>query len=82
MGVWTVQAGYDPEASVWYTVDADMPGLLADGETLEVLAAKLGPMLLDLLEFNADQIDDKAKLQAPHRFHIVAHAERDFDVAA
>lgn len=82
MALWTIRADYDPEARVWYSVEGDIPGLAADAETLEALAAKAGTMLPDLLEIHADRILDKKRLNGPHSLRIIAHHERDFDVAA
>ena len=81
MALWTIRAEYDAEAKVWYSIEGDLPGLLADGETLEALAAKAGTMLPDLLEIHANAIDP-LRLAPPHRIRIIAHHERDFDVAA
>ena len=65
MAHWTIRADYDPEASVWYSVDGDIPGLAADATTLEALAAKAGAMLPDLLDIHADDIADPARLAGP-----------------
>ncbi len=62
MALWTIRANYDPEARVWYTIDGDIPGLLADAETIEELAAKAGRMLPDLLDIHADLFTDPARL--------------------
>ncbi|MEG8027058.1 MULTISPECIES: DUF1902 domain-containing protein [Sphingomonas] len=82
MAHWTIRADYDPEAGVWYSVDGDIPGLAADATTLEALAAKAGAMLPDLLDIHADDIADPARLSGPHRIRIIAHHERDFEIAA
>lgn len=82
MAVWTIRANYDPEARVWYATDGDIPGLAADAETLELLAAKAGAMLPDLLEIHADELVDRSRLQSPHRIRIIAHHEHEFAVAA
>lgn len=82
MTLWTIRAEYDPEAKVWYSVEGDIPGLAADADALEALAAKAGAMLPDLLEIHADQIVDKGRLEGPHTIRIIAHHEREFDVAA
>ena len=82
MAKWNVNAEHDEEDGVWYIVDSDMPGLFADADTLEALERKIGPMLLDLLEINADLIADEVRLQPPHHVRIVAHHERAFDIAA
>ena len=82
MSVWTIRANYDPESQTWYTVEGDLPGLLADAASIEELAAKAGRMLPDLLQIHADDIADKDRLIGPHRIHVIAFHERDFDVAA
>lgn len=82
MTLWTIRANYDPEARVWYTIDGDIPGLLADADTIEELAAKAGRMLPDLIEIHADTLADQDRLCGPHRIHVIAFHERDFDVAA
>ena len=82
MALWTVRADYDPEAQVWWVSDSDLPGLNADAETLEALVEKAGAMLPDLLEIHEDDIADKGRLAGPHSIRIIAHHERDFDVAA
>jgi predicted RNase H-like HicB family nuclease len=82
MTVWTVRAEYDPEAAVWWAADSDVPGLAADAATLEELAGKIGAMLSDLLQLNAEQLTDPSRLKGPHRLRIIAHLERLFDVAA
>lgn len=82
MAVWTIRTNYDPEARVWYTIDGDIPGLLADADTIEELAAKAGRMLPDLLEIHADEFSDSERLRGPHRIHVIAFHEREFNVAA
>lgn len=82
MSLWTIRATYDPEAKVWYSVDGDVPGLAADAETLEGLAAKAGAMLPDLLDIHGEQVLNSDRLQGPHSIRIVAHHESDYEVAA
>lgn len=82
MTLWTIRAEYDPEAEVWWTADSDIPGLAADAASLDELAHKVGTMLPDLLEVNADQLADASRRDGPHRLRIIAHHERLFDVAA
>lgn len=82
MAQWNVKAEYDAKARVWYTIEGDIPGLFADAETLEALERKIGPMILDLLELNADLIADKDRLVPPHQVRVIAHHERAFDLAA
>jgi hypothetical protein len=82
MALWTIRAEYDPEAKVWYSVDGDVPGLAADAETVEALAAKAGSMLPDLLEIHEAEIVERGRLKGPHRIRIIAHHEHEFPVAA
>jgi hypothetical protein len=82
MALWTIRAEYDPEAKAWYACEGDIPGLAADAPSLEELAAKAGSMLADLLELHRDEIDDESRLRGPHTIRIIAHHEREFDVAA
>lgn len=82
MTQWTIRAGYDPEGHVWYVLDGDIPGLAADAESIEALAEKVGRMLPDLLEINAEVVADEGRLSGPHSIHIIAFHERDFAVAA
>lgn len=81
MTVWTIEAKYDAESSVWYSVEGDVPGLAVDGATFEVLAAKAGAMLLDLLDIHRDDLDPQ-RLHGPHSLRIVAHYEHSSDIAA
>jgi Domain of unknown function (DUF1902) len=81
MAEWTVRADYDPEARVWYVLDSDMPGLHCDAETLDGLQRKIGPMIEDLLEINADDLT-QAQAAPPHLVRVIAHHERSFDIAA
>lgn len=81
MTLWTIRAQYDPEAQVWYSIEGDIPGLAADGETLEALAAKAGAMLPDLLDIHTDTLA-RERRTGPHSIRIIAHHEGNFDVAA
>ncbi|WP_310467550.1 DUF1902 domain-containing protein [Sphingomonas sp.] len=82
MALWTIRAEYDPESKVWWVADSDVPGLAADAETVEALAAKAGAMLPDLLELHGAEVIDKTRLSGTHRIRIIAHHEHLFDVAA
>lgn len=70
MTVWTIRAEYDPEAEVWYSIEGDIPGLVAEGATIELLASRAGNMLPDLLEIHADAVDP-SRLDGPHCIHII-----------
>lgn len=82
MANWIVRADYDPESQSWYVFDSDVPGLSTGADTLEQLEAKLPDMIVDLLELNAGIIQDKARLEGPHSFRLVAHHEAFHAIAA
>ena len=52
-----VRAEWDADASVWTAQSADIPGLVAEADTLEALQAKLPGMISDLIELNGMQSD-------------------------
>jgi predicted RNase H-like HicB family nuclease len=46
----SVRAEWDPEAEVWYVAETSLPGLNAEGDSVEELVAILPGMVQDLLE--------------------------------
>lgn len=48
----TVTAWWDPEARVWVAESADVPGLVAEADTLDALASELELLIPELLELN------------------------------
>lgn len=51
--VFTVMANWDPDAGVWVATSQDVPGLVTEAETMEVLEQKLKAMIPELLEENS-----------------------------
>jgi predicted RNase H-like HicB family nuclease len=47
-----VTAAWDPEARVWVAESADVPGLVAEADTVEGLTEKLEHLIPELLEAN------------------------------
>lgn len=47
-----IRAEWDAEANVWVATSDDVPGLVTEADTLEVLSAKLAAMVPDLLDAN------------------------------
>jgi predicted RNase H-like HicB family nuclease len=47
-----LNALWDPEARVWVAESDDVPGLVAEAESIEALAAKLEVLIPELLEAN------------------------------
>jgi hypothetical protein len=82
MATWTIWANYDSEAQVWYTCDSEVPGLVAEGETLAELERKIGERFNDMLEGNAHLIEEKSRLVGPHEVRLVAFSETRTRIAA
>jgi predicted RNase H-like HicB family nuclease len=47
-----VDAEWDPEAAVWVAESEDVPGLVAEAETLEALTDKLRTLIPELIDLN------------------------------
>lgn len=82
MSEWIVRADYDSASKSWCVFDSDVPGLSTDADTLEELGAKLPDMIVELLELNEHLFVDKARLEGPHSFRLVAHHEAFHAIAA
>ena len=50
--VYNVQCAWDAEASVWIATSEDVPGLVAEADTLEKLTEEVKLLVPDLLELN------------------------------
>lgn len=50
--VYSVQARWDSEGGVWVAESDDVPGLVAEAESPNVLARKLRVLIPELLELN------------------------------
>lgn len=50
--IYHVEAVWDPEAGVWVAESEDVPGLVTEADTIEVLTDKLRVMVPELLEAN------------------------------
>ncbi len=50
--VYHVDARWDQEGGVWVAESVDVPGLLAEGQSPNVLAAKLRVLIPELLDMN------------------------------
>ncbi len=48
-----VHAFWDEEAGVWVAESEQVPGLVTEADTVELLAAKLESLIPELLELNA-----------------------------
>lgn len=81
MTTWTLHAGYDPEAKVWYTIDCDVPGLITEGETRDRLRERALAVMPELLADNAARIGLDRR-EGPHSLRLVAFHESVMPVAA
>jgi hypothetical protein len=52
-----VRAEWDEEAKVWFVVESDIPGLAAEGQTVEDLEAKLRVIVPELASLNRHLFD-------------------------
>ena len=81
MTLWTLHAAYDPEARVWYTLDCDVPGLVTEGDTLEILRDRAAAVMPELIADNAEHLAPERR-QGPHSLRLVAFHESTVPVAA
>ncbi len=52
--VYTVRCTWDAEAGVWIATSDDVPGLVAEADTMEKLTEEVKLLVPDLLELNCD----------------------------
>ena len=64
-----VTAEWDPEAETWVATSDDVPGLVTEGATLELLVEKLRVMVPEMLELNGVLPPEQA---AAASFRLVA----------
>ena len=69
--VFTVRAEWDAEAEVWVATSEDVPGLVTEAGTVEILLRKLQVMIPELLQDNG-LLQEKDK-QVP--FELLARAK-------
>ena len=55
-----VRAEWDDEAKVWFVIESDIPGLAAEGATIEELEAKLRVIVPELASLNRHLMDRAA----------------------
>jgi predicted RNase H-like HicB family nuclease len=69
----TVHAFWDDEASVWVAESEQVPGLVTEADTLELLASKLEHLIPELLEMNAPELKSVStiNLRAERTLHAV-----------
>ena len=75
VSVYEIRAQWDSEAGVWVAESEDVPGLVAEADSPNVLVQKLRTLIPELLELNGVPSDRTA------RFHV-RHELEDRDVLA
>lgn len=77
---YTVNAVWDPEASVWVATSEDVPGLVAEASSIEELSEKLKILVPELLELNKHLPDRKTPpvVETPQ---ILLTARRELQLA-
>jgi predicted RNase H-like HicB family nuclease len=68
-GVYEIRAQWDSEAGVWVAESEDVPGLVAEGDSPNVLVQKLKTLIPELLELNSATSDRTAS------FHVLYQHE-------
>jgi predicted RNase H-like HicB family nuclease len=64
-----VRATWDSEAAVWVAESEDVPGLITEAESIEVLEAKLPGLIQDLL---GEEEGEGQEIEVP--VHIIAES--------
>ena len=68
-GVYEIRAQWDHEAGVWVAESEDVPGLVAEADSPNVLVQKLRTLIPELLELNGVLTDRTAS------FHVLYQHE-------
>ena len=74
-GVYEILAQWDRDAGVWVAESEDVPGLVAEADSPNVLAQKLRTLIPELLELNGVPSDRMARFR-------VRYQHEDSDVLA
>lgn len=69
----TVHAEWDGEANVWVATSEDVPGLITEASSVEILTEKLAVLIPELLEANGVLVG-KGLGQVP--INLIAHREQ------
>ncbi len=64
-----IKANWDNEAEVWFAESEDVPGLVTEADTIEILVEKLKSLIPELLELN-NMLDSNEHLEIP--FHVLS----------
>jgi predicted RNase H-like HicB family nuclease len=74
-----IEAFWDSEAEVWVATSEDVPGLVTEAETIELLTSKLRVMIPELIFANEIvPIDYKGSIN----FQLTSHRQELIEVAS
>ena len=69
----SIRAEWDEEASVWVATSDDVPGLVTEADTLEILSAKLAAIVPELLDANGYPDGPEVPFELLARKFFIAH---------
>lgn len=70
-----VHAAWDDEAKVWVVTSEDIPGLVTEAASLDILAPKLRKMIPEMLDANGYSDGEEIPYKVVSEFSDVAHRE-------
>jgi predicted RNase H-like HicB family nuclease len=71
----TVYASWDPEAKVWVATSEDIPGLVTEAPSLDVLVPKLRTMIPEMLDCNGYADGEDIPFKLVSELSDIAHRE-------
>jgi predicted RNase H-like HicB family nuclease len=66
-GVYEIRAQWDSEAGVWVAESEDVPGLVAEADSPNLLVQKLRTLIPELLELNGASTDRTASFHMQYQ---------------
>lgn len=72
--IYFIRAEWDDEAAVWVATSDDVPSLVTEAETMELLCAKLESLVPELLSENGYQVTGDISYEVLARKFAVTHA--------
>ena len=71
-----IQATWDDEARVWVAESDDVPGLITEADTLELLLEKLRVMIPELIEANDGELPEEVPFDLMTRARTAGRLSR------
>ena len=72
--IYFIRAEWDDEAAVWVATSDDVPGLVTEAETMELLSAKLESLVPELLAENGYPVTGGISYEVLARKFSITHA--------